>query len=862
MIECNEILKYISSSIYYMVYNFKQEKLEEFKLIQSANYTGWEKDKFNVDFVLSHIPEDEIESKKDELKALKEKDHLILIHRFLTPDDRFVFIRSKINVVKRDDERVYCVGVNEDVTKEKECQIAFEKIDRSPHVGILIFREKVVFQDRMITELLECNCIGKELTEFVKSIPLEEYKAILSKRLRGEDIYFYRENVEIFTNKRIFVNAFVQTVIFEGKYSGMALVVDNTLNYKKELIEKIINSLSNKLPSYKSKKEFFNDFNQAVKNVGYKLLINKKHYKDITIENDGKELIIPLEDITIKIVSDYPKEFDEKLIKEYKKLQTALIYALTSIEKNRLLHILKEAIEKSYQWVLITNSEGEIIYVNDTVVTLSGYSKEELIGKNPKVFQSTLHPKRFYTRLWIKIKKEKKIFEDIFVEKRKDGSYFYLKLKIVPVEIDDELFFVALGLDITKEKELEENLLKDDLTQLPNRKGFLLYSKDILKQGNYALMLIDIRNFKAINQINGVEYGNKILKDFSSILKKKFHSKNIARIGADEFVVLVEIKNSMDIYKIIDELLEDIKALDLSINIGISLYPKDATDILELIEKATIALAAAKKEGENRYEFYNSQFKEDIKKLIEAKNLIYHALKNDEFEYFFQPYFDIKKEEIVGAESLIRIVKDNEVISPYKFIEYAEKSGIILEIEEKMLEKIPYYIHRLNLPISFNVSAISIQKEHIQKILNLDSRYLTIELTERVIAQNFEDIKYFFNELKKRDFKIAIDDFGTGYSSLNYIKELEFDILKIDMSFIKNITTSQKDLAIVKTILTLAKTLNYKTIAEGVETIEQYNILKELGCDIIQGYLISPPLPLEEFIEFKNKFDFNSIKMS
>jgi diguanylate cyclase (GGDEF)-like protein/PAS domain S-box-containing protein len=555
--------------------------------------------------------------------------------------------------------------------------------------------------------------------------------------------------------------------------------------------------------------------------------------------------------------SEFENEFESEFTKEYLEIQKVINFAVTTIKQNMLMQILKEAIEKSYQWVLITDESGNIIYVNDVVLEMTGYKKEDILGNTPFIFIADKNSKELYDKL-ISHMRTRKMFEDLFVGEGKNGE-FYLKVKVIPVEVDDDVYFVALGIDMTKEKKLHESLFVDEMTGFLNRKGFLLRAKDYLVDDeNYALFLMDIRNFKALNQIKGNIYGNLILKQFAYFLKTFFYEEDlIARIGGDEFAVLMKYDDMGNIAKVLQKLIKKIEKIEnTSLNIGVALYPKDAKDIYSLIEKAYIALEFAKKEGENSFEFYNEQIQAEVETFLRAKVLINEALKKDKFEYFFQPYYDIKRDKIVGAEALIRIMDEDEVITPNYFIDYAEKSGIIKNIEDRMFQKLPRYLEILKVPVSFNISAVSFKdEEHIEKLNNtLNKIPLTIELTERTVAKNMEYAKILFNKLKEKNFQIAIDDFGTGYSSLSYVKELNFDVLKIDINFIKNIENSYKDLAIVKTIITLAKSLNLKTIAEGVETIGQLNLLQNIGCDIAQGFLIAKPMPVFEAAEFIKTF--------
>jgi diguanylate cyclase (GGDEF)-like protein/PAS domain S-box-containing protein len=518
--------------------------------------------------------------------------------------------------------------------------------------------------------------------------------------------------------------------------------------------------------------------------------------------------------------------------------------------------ILQEAIDKSYQWVIITDSEGKIIYANDTVSNLSGFTKSFLIGKTPKIFKSNYHDQKFYKNLWETISKGM-VFEDIFVEKSKDRRLFYLRLKIIPIDINGERYYVSLGIDITKEKELQTSLLTDEVTKLFNRKGFLIEANKKLTQ-NAVLLLIDIRNFKALNQVKGYFYGDLILKEFSEFLKTFFYEEDlIAKIGGDEFAVLLNMDNISKIIKIVEKLIKKAKKIEnIDLNIGIAFYPKDAGDINALLEKAFAALEYAKREGSGVYKFYNEDIKEEIEFLLNAKSLISRALREDLFTYYFQPYYSIKEDKIVGFEALLRIIDNDKVLTPYYFIDYAEESGIIKDIEEHMYKKLPEIYKQLNSYFSVNLSLSSFHSDkHVRKLLaNIKNLSIGIELTEREVAKDITLTKNILKIIKDYNLKISIDDFGTGYSSFLYIKELDFDVLKIDMSFIKNIHKNEKDLALVKTLVTLAKELNLTTIAEGVEEKEQLEILNEIGCDIAQGFLIAKPMPLKDAVEFKKNF--------
>ncbi|MEO1924203.1 MAG: EAL domain-containing protein, partial [Nautiliaceae bacterium] len=592
-----------------------------------------------------------------------------------------------------------------------------------------------------------------------------------------------------------------------------------------------------------------------LKELNFRSLVFVPIFKD-------KELIA-----AIGIASKYINDFDENIKFIFEELKKDLEFAVKKIEKEEFFKLLQEAFNKSFAWVVITDSDGKILYANKTVEELSQYSLEELKGKNPKIFKSGFHLPSFYEHLWNSIK-EGKIFEGIIVNKAKDGSFFYLRDKIVPVTTPNgERYYISIATDITNEYKLKRQLKiikeNDLITGLLNRESFIKKTSELIKHNQnkkFALLIIDIKDFKLINHFYNKETGDAFLKKFAEYLNSIFFESDIiARLNADEFAVFIEYEDLSSLYKIIDRVINKLKNTKIlntetSINIGISLYPKDGKDISTLIEKALIALEIAKQKGENEFEFYNQEIHKHIEEYQQAKFLIKHALVNEEFEYFFQPYVDSKTLKTAGAESLLRIIHDGEIIPPYKFIEYAEKSALIKEIEKLMFSKYLQYLKEANFPISFNISGASLRDEnHIKSLFgNVTNLPIVIELTERELAYNIEYTRKILEFFKIKAIKISIDDFGTGYSSLTYLKDLPIDFLKIDMSFIKNIENSQKDRAIVDTIIDFAHKFNIKTIAEGVENENQVKILQNLECDYLQGFYFAKPMPFEEFKKFLN----------
>ncbi len=591
----------------------------------------------------------------------------------------------------------------------------------------------------------------------------------------------------------------------------------------------------------------------------------------IPFQVEGKTIAV------LSIYSSYPNMFAEDEIELLREIQRDVSFALERIDREKFSKLINTAIELGHEWVMITDAEGYIVFSNKAVEEISGYTREELVGKTPRVFKSGYHPKSFYKKLWETIKSGKP-FQAIFVNKKKDGSLFYLDQTITPVMIgDNRVMFVAFGKDITSEKYLEEQILKlkytDPITGFPNRNRFLEDVSRALKKESkreHILFLIDIRDFSGINEIYGSDIGNRILRKVGLLLKKSLFERDIVgRTGGDEFGVLAKDVSKKDITAVIQKLFalfsEPInvngKPVKLSVNVGASIYPQDATTAQELLDKASTALAFAKREGENTYRFFSKEITLMVEEHFRMKSYLERAIEEDRFLLFFQPIYRLPTLDIVGFESLMRL-KDEEgkILTPKDFIELLEKTGLIRNVEDILLEKLRSFILKLkdNLIVAFNVSPKSFKDEKfVSKVIEVSKdvkERMILEITERLFVEDPQYALEFLTEVKKHGVKVAIDDFGTGYSSLAYLESLPVDIIKIDMGFVHRMVESDKSLAVVETIVELARRLSIKTIAEGVETQEQLRLLKLLGCNFVQGFLLSKPMSQEEV----EKFCYNS----
>jgi diguanylate cyclase (GGDEF)-like protein len=416
----------------------------------------------------------------------------------------------------------------------------------------------------------------------------------------------------------------------------------------------------------------------------------------------------------------------------------------------------------------------------------------------------------------------------------------------------------------------------DDLTGLTNRKK-LLESIDILllnEDEKFAVFFVDLDNFKNINDNFGHQTGDIVLRIVAERLKSIITPKDIlSRIGGDEFTIILNNLNS-DHTARIEEFAEDIRKILMPViiykenevhigaSIGISIFPEHGTNTDTLINNADLAMFEVKHKGGYGYKVYSSEMKDKSIDKLNMKIKLNKAMENNEFIAYYQPILDLKSMKVIGSESLIRWKQANEIISPMDFIPIAKKIGELVAIDNWMIENTCIQCKKwhdmgskdfyISVNTSFNQLTSDNFVELVTKLLfkhSLPAMYLCFEITEDEVMENPDLVIDVLNELKAIGIKIYIDDFGTGYSSLSYVNKLPVDIIKIDMSLIKNLNKDSKSILIVKAIIEMAHNLNIKVVSEGIETKEQLNILKELGCDFIQGYLIGKPLSVDDFQE-------------
>lgn len=481
----------------------------------------------------------------------------------------------------------------------------------------------------------------------------------------------------------------------------------------------------------------------------------------------------------------------------------------------------------------------------------------------------------------------------------KNGETTILSSSKVPLKDDNGRIIGVVGSyeDITKRKSLEYKLEKqqeilcyqahyDVLTHLPNR--VLLQDRLIQaihkakrSKSEFALLFIDLDQFKQINDTLGHQVGDEVLKIFVSRLKNSIREDDtLARIGGDEFTIILEnLKSLEDASTLAQKIIEHAKQpidiaghlLYVSSSMGISIYPKDSTEMQDLLKYSDSAMYKAKEEGRNNFQFYSPEMTQIAMNKVLMQNDLRSAIKNEEFVVYYQPQIDIssEKETLVGLEALVRWEHPQlGQIPPFQFIPMAEETGMIVELDKLVMKMAitqvaAWYDEGLNPGVlSLNLAMKQLHQDDfiptIKKIIEnsgcREKKHLSFEITEGDLMINPESSIEKLNMLKELGIEIAIDDFGTGYSSLSYLKRLPVSKLKIDQSFSRGVPNDRDDVVISKTIIALAKNLNMKVLAEGVETQEQKDFMYENGCYEIQGYFYSKPLRADDAREFILKY--------
>ncbi|SHE68508.1 EAL domain-containing protein [Caloramator proteoclasticus] len=562
---------------------------------------------------------------------------------------------------------------------------------------------------------------------------------------------------------------------------------------------------------------------------------------------------------------------EEELRVQYENLMNSEEQLRISEERYRI------ALEAGKYGIFEWSTKDDILYLSEQFKILIGYDFEDIKVRdliNEIVLQEDR--KILYSAYREHIEGRRTCIE---CEIRVNTGYgvtrwMYIKGRVIKEKEGEKIISGAM-MDITERKEYEEDIkylaFYDTLTDLPNRRYFIeeleKEIKDKDKNKKFAVLLLDLDNFKKVNDTLGHDKGDALLRKVASILKK-YANDNVfvARFGGDEFLILLRQFSNLNEIKalaknIIHDLKEGIDVIGKNIytttSIGIAIVPDDGDNVNDIIKNADTAMYKAKSEGKNRYIFFSAEMIEELEKRIETEKILLDCLKNKDFKLVYQPQVSSKTGEVHAFEALIRLKNYN--ISPAEFIPVAEETGLIVEIGyfviEEAVRQIKEWIDKgIEVkPIGVNLSAVQLRDEsfvsnlkEIIKKYSIKPSLLKIEITESALMEDKERNIKIIEQLKEVGIQIAIDDFGTGYSSLNYLTFIPADYIKLDKSFIDKMFAKEGKKEVLDGITFLAHQLNLKVVVEGIEDREQFNYLKSKGCDYMQGYLFSRPVDKEE----------------
>ena len=560
-----------------------------------------------------------------------------------------------------------------------------------------------------------------------------------------------------------------------------------------------------------------------------------------------------------------------------------LLFDLTEKNRiNRLNKLTNFIFNNALEGFFILNNEPQFIFVNKTFENITGYTTDEITGKHLSDINDLHFDISTYLHIYNKIINQGSLNENIWF-KKKNNEDIYLNVNIFPSRDENNNIENFLGriIDITsnyrKDEQISNIINFDPLTSFFTKSKFIKLINDVMLSNDVAVYNIDINNFNLINDNYGYLSGDELLQKFSERLEKIISDKDfLCRVSGDEFL-LCSVNESSE-----EEILRNIEnifsltaepffvsdeIIYIRLSIGIITNISNQYDSSFLIEKANTALNIAKKKGNNSFELFNETMSNAINFRLKIENQLRRAIIDDKITPFFQPKIDITENRIIGMEALARWITDkNEIVPPMSFVPVAEKTDLIYPLSEKIMNISCIYTNKWNLKnntslkVALNLSARHFKNYDIKKTITdlirrtgISREHLELEITESAFLKQEDEVFAIFKYFKNMGITIALDDFGTGYSSFSYLKKLPIDSLKIDKSFIDDISEDEKSRKIVHSIITIANNLNLDTVAEGVETENQVNILKNLGCNIIQGYVFSKPLSVGEFENYLKK---------
>jgi len=581
-------------------------------------------------------------------------------------------------------------------------------------------------------------------------------------------------------------------------------------------------------------------------------------------------------------------------------LSIMLSWLILKFWKGRTIHKInqsqaryKQLVESSMDWIWETNRDGNITYSSEQCYTLLGYQPQEMLGKPIFSFLNAATSEQEEKNIMLYMKNSSNInnLEVHFQTKNGNPKLVMMNGQVFYAKDDKIAGYRGINRDITQQKQRHDSIISmalfDSLTQLPNRANLVdrldKHLNEVVQRKDLtlsALLFIDLDGFKDVNDTQGHEVGDKLLKEIAKRMNQLANNPTSAyRLAGDEFVMLIQCQQrtlmpefkqqlhsyiSQLLFSINQPLVVDGENAIVSASIGVALIPQDGRTTSEILSHADSAMYQAKRDGKNCYRYFDASMQQVEDQRKQMAKEIREAIENNEFKLHYQLQINAETEEIYGMEALIRWPHPtrNAMISPEEFIQVAIESNHIQAIDEWVIKQSTRDIARLEqsihktIPVSINLSAKTLENPKLPDLVHqaMEEHYLSpaslrLEVTETSLLKNLDRAVESLELLRKKGIKTSIDDFGTGYSSLSYLQNLPIDTLKIDKSFIDRIATSDSDLQICRSIIQLAQSLDKNLIAEGVQSDVQKNLLKDEGCHIIQGFLYYEPQPIENIVQ-------------
>lgn len=540
--------------------------------------------------------------------------------------------------------------------------------------------------------------------------------------------------------------------------------------------------------------------------------------------------------------------------------------------------------ENAVEGICITDATNRIVSVNPAFSAITGYSLDEVLGRNPRVLKSDRHSRAFYEEFWRTLLSEGRWQGEIW-NRRKSGETYpeWISVSVVPGEEGTPQNYIAVFRDLSALSFRESGIMlpsyHDPLTHLPNRILFIdrigqELTKARKERRHFGIIYLDLDRFKNLNDSFGHFLGDQFLQQVAGrLLKQTSTTDTVARFGGDEFGILVrEVKTVADVVKRADGFLDsfrspfdlDGRSVFISASAGVSVYPEDGDDVDTLLRKADLAMYRAKGLGGDQASFFTEELGRETARQMSLETDLRRALAGGEFELFYQPLMNLAERRIVSLEALVRWRRPTKgLTAPGEFIGLAEETGLILPLGEWIVQAACGQLRKWRdaglstFRVAVNLSPRQFNQPDLPDFLcrilderGLEPDDLELEITEGTFIMNDDAAMETLAELRRRGFRIFIDDFGTGYSSLSYLRLLPVRGLKVDQSFIRGMARDASMRAIVRAVVEMARVLGLEVVAEGVESEEELVLLEEMGCPVVQGYWLTRPVPPLEILPF------------